>query len=162
VQAERGAEPRGEVALGYAFMVDSDGTWPIGVSGSNAWLVHPGIDIVIESQYSRGTFDFTDGIGEIDGDIWTVLGGPRFSVGSRNRPHARFQVLAGVATAKAYFGSFATKSLSGLAVQPGVGVEIPLNRAIAIRPQFDWLYSQLDGENTSAARATVNVAFRWY
>ena len=158
----RVAEQRGDVALGYAFMRDSDGTWPIGISGSNAWLVHPGVDIVVEAQYARGTFDLP--VGEIDGNIWTGLAGPRFSTGSRygDRPHALFQVLAGVATAKANFGSFASKSLTGLGVQPGFGVDIPLNRAVAIRPQFDWLFCRLDGVNTSAARVNVNVAFRLY
>ena len=143
-------------------MRDSDGTWPIGISGSNAWLVHPGVDIVVEGQYAQGTFDLP--VGEIDGNIWTGLAGPRFSTGSRygDRPQAFFQVLAGVATAKANFGAFASKSLTGLGVQPGFGVDIPLNRAVAIRPQFDWLFGRFDGVNTSAARVNVNVAFRLY
>jgi hypothetical protein len=156
------AEPRGDVAVGYTFMRDSNGTWPVGISGSSASLVHPGVDIVVEAQYARGTFDLP--VGHIDGNIWTALAGPRFSTGSRNgdRPHALFQVLAGVATPKAYFGSFATKSIIGLGVQPGLGVDIPLNRAVAIRPQFDWLLCRVDGENASAARVNVNVAFRLY
>ena len=163
--AQRGArvaEQRGDVALGYAFMRDSDGTWPIGISASSAWLVHPGVDVVVEAQYARGTFDLP--VGEIDGNIWTGLAGPRFSNGSRygDRPHALFQVLAGVATPKANFGSFASKSLTGLGVQPGFGIDIPLTRAVAIRPQFDWLFCRLDGVNTSAARVNVNVAFRLY
>jgi hypothetical protein len=156
------AEQHGEVAVGYTFMRDSNGTWPVGITGSSAWLVHPGIDIVVEAQYARGTFDLP--VGKIDGNIWTVLAGPRFSIGSRygDRPHPLFQVLAGVATPKAYFGSFATKSITGLGVQPGFGVDIPLNRAVAIRPQVDWLYCRLDGEDTNAARVNVNVAFRLY
>ena len=158
----RVAEQRGDFALGYALMRDAEGTWPLGIAGSNAWQVHPGLDIVFEAQYARTTLDFL--VGEIDGNIWTGLAGPRFSTGSRDadRPHALFQVLAGVATAKANFGSFASKSIAGLGVQPGFGVDIPLNRAVAIRPQFDWLFARLDGANTSAARVNVNVAFRLY
>jgi hypothetical protein len=158
----RVAEQDGDVAVGYTFMRDSDGTWPIGISGSRAWLVHPGIDIVVEAQYARGTFELP--VGKIDGNMWTALAGPRFSAGSRSgdRPHALFQVLAGVATPKAYFGSFSTYSTTGIGVQPGFGVDIPLNRAVAIRPQFDWLFCRLDGENASAARVNVNVAFRLY
>jgi hypothetical protein len=63
-------------------------------------------------------------------------------------------------TPKANFGSFASKSLTGLGVQPGFGIEMPLTRAVDIRPQFDWLFCRLDGVNTSAARVNVNVAFR--
>lgn len=156
------AEQRGDVAVGYAFMRDSDGTWPVGISGSRTWPVHPGVDIVAEAQYARGTFDLP--VGKIDGNIWTGLAGPRFTTGSSygDRPRALFQVLAGVATPKANFGSFASKSLTGLGVQPGFGVDIPLNRAVAIRPQFDWLFCRLDGVNASAARVNVNVAFRVY
>jgi hypothetical protein len=141
---------------------DSNGTWPVGVSGSSASLVYPGVDVVVEGQFARGTFNLP--VGKIDGNMWAALAGPRFSTGSRysDRPHALFQVLGGVATPKAYFGSFATKSITGLAVQPGFGVDIPLNRAIAIRPQFDWLFCRLDRENASAARVNVNVALRFY
>ena len=158
----RVAEPRGDVALGYAFMRDAEGTLPIGISGSNAWQVHPGVDIVVEAQHARGTFDLL--VGEIDGNISTGLAGPRFSTGSASgdRAHPLFQVLAGVATTKANFGSFASKSVTGLAVQPGFGVDIPLNRAVAIRPQFDWLLCRIDGVNASAARVNVNVVFRLY
>jgi hypothetical protein len=158
----RVAEKHGDVAFGYTFMHDSDGMWPIGISGSGAWLVHPNIGIVAEAQYSRGTFQLT--VGEIDGNIWTALAGPRFSAGSRrsDKPQALFQVLAGVATPKAYFGSFATKSITGFGVQPGFGVDIPVNRAVAIRPEVDWLFCRLDGENTSAVRVNVSVAFRLY
>ena len=154
------AEQRGDLAVGYAFMRDSDGTFPMGMSGSSAWLLHPGIDIVVEAQYAQGTFDLL--VGEIDGNLWTGLAGPRFSTRSRqgDRPHPLFQVLAGVVTGKANFGSFASKSVTGLGVQPGFGVDIPLSRAVAIRPQFDWLIARLDGVNTSAARVNVNVVFR--
>jgi hypothetical protein len=157
------AGQRGDFALGYAFMRDSDGGLPIGISGSNAWLVHPGIDIVVEGQfYAPGTFDLL--VGKIDGNIWTALAGPRFSTRSRagDRAYPVFQVLAGVVTAKANFGSFASKSVTGIGMQPGFGVDIPLNRAVAIRPQFDWLMARLDGENTSAARMNVNLVFRLY
>jgi len=158
----RGAEQRADVALGYAFMRDSEGTWPVGISGSNAWLVHPGIAIVVEAQGARSTLDLL--VGEVDGNIWTGLAGPRFSTGSRDgdRAHFMFQVLTGVVMTKANFGAFASKSVTGLGVQPGFGVEVPLNRVIAIRPQFDWLMSRLDRVNTSAARVNVNVVFRVY
>jgi hypothetical protein len=156
------AGQRGDFAVGYAFMLDADGALPIGFSGSNAWLIHPGIDIVVEGQYARGTVDLL--VGEIDGNVWTGLAGPRFSTRSRfgDRAHPVFQVLAGVVTAKANFGSFASKSVTGLGLQPGFGVDIPLNRAVAVRPQLDWLMARLDGENTSAARMNVNVVFRLY
>jgi hypothetical protein len=158
----RAAKPRGDVALGYAFMRDSEGTLPIGISGSNAWQVRPGLDIVVEAQHARGSFDFL--VGEIDGNVSTGLVGPRFSTGSASGSgaHPLFQVLAGVATSKANFGSFASKSVTGLGVQPGFGVDIPLNRAVAIRPQFDWLFCRLDGVNASPARVNVNVVFRLY
>jgi hypothetical protein len=159
--AQRRASQRGDFALGYAFMLDSDGALPLGISGSNAWRVHRGIDIVVEGQYARGTVDLL--VGEIDGDLWTGLAGPRFSIGSGGDGSLFvFQVLAGVVTAKANFGSFASKSVTGLGVQPGFGVDIPLNRAVAVRPQFDWLVARMDGENTSAARGSVNVVFRLY
>src|SRR4029078_3465666 len=91
------AGQHGDVAVGYAFMRDSDGTWPIGISGSSASPVHPGVDIVVEAQYARGTFDLP--VGKIDGNIWTALAGPRFSTGrsDSDRPHALYQVLVGVA-----------------------------------------------------------------
>jgi hypothetical protein len=148
--------------MGYAFMRDADGTLPMGISGSYAWQVHPGVDVVVEAQHARGTFDLL--VGEIDGNVSTGLAGPRFSIGSASgdRAHPLFQVLAGVATTKAYFGSFASNSVTGLAAQPGFGVNIPLNRAVAVRPQFDWLFCRIDGVNTSAARVNVNVVFRLY
>ena len=150
-------ERRGDVAVGYGLMHDVDGTLPIGISGSNGWTVQPGIDLVVEAQYSRGTGDFP--VGEVDGDILTALAGPRFRIKSRYGDGAQpfFQVLGGMVRAKVNFGSFASHTTTGLGVQPGIGVDVPLNRSVAVRPQFGWLVARLDGVNTSAARVSLSV-----
>ena len=58
------------------------------MSGSHAWLVHPGIDIVVEAQYARGTVDLP--VGKIDGNIWTGAGGsPLLDWIARRRQIAR-------------------------------------------------------------------------
>lgn len=158
----RVGQQRGDVSFGYVMMRDEEGMLPFGLSGGSANAVTRSVDVVLEAQYARGTLDLL--VGETDGNIWTVLGGPRFWTGSRdaNGPRPFVQVLGGVLTAKVYFGALATKSASTLAVQPGIGVDLPVNRSVAIRPQADWLLCRIDGVNASEIRLNANVVVRLF
>ena len=104
---------------------------PLGFAASDAWRVHPNVDVVVESQFSHKTFDF--GFVSDAATEWSVLAGSRFWFGSRNGQGTRAfgQVLGGMLSAKDVFSD----AIYGLGVQPGFGVEVPVARAVAIRPQ---------------------------
>jgi hypothetical protein len=153
---------RGDVAFGYVFAHDYAVSSPFGVAGSDAWRVHPDVDLVIESQFTHGNFDvlFTD----VGVNTWTLMSGPRFWGGSRYGQSIRAfgQVLAGVMGGTVKVGSFAIGSAAGFGMKPGFGVEVPVARAVAIRPQFDVLIGRLKGQTTKDVRFNVNAVFRLF
>lgn len=153
---------RGDVSIGYVFMHEDSLSLPMGLAGSDAWRVHPNIDVVIESAFAHGTADFiTTKVGV---NIWTLQGGVRVSGGSRygESVHAFGQILGGIANAKGSIGSIASTSSSGLAVSPGFGVEVPVSRVVAIRPQFDVLLTRIDSSWGKDIRFNVNAVFRLF
>ena len=137
-------------------------SFPLGIAGSDAWRVHPNVDIVLESQYTHGNLDLL--VVDVGANVWTLLGGARFWGGSRYGPATRAfgQVLAGVTTAKATLGALARESATGIGVQPGLGVEVPAGRIFAIRPQFDVLISHIADETGANIRFNVNAVFRLF
>jgi hypothetical protein len=146
----------GDVAVGYVFLYSDVHSMPLGFAASNAWRLHPNVDVVVEGQFSQKTFDF--GFVSDAAKEWSVLGGPRFSFGSRSgqSTSAFGQVLAGMLSAKDVLSS----GFYGYGVQPGFGVEVPVTRAVAIRPQVDLMIGRLQGETRTVNRFKVNVVFR--
>jgi hypothetical protein len=121
------------------------------------------VDFVLESQYVHGTVEGLITNASIGG--WSLLGGPRFYGGSRYGKNVRAfgQVLGGLPVEK---GSVAALGISdtevGWGVQPGSGIEVPVSRSIAIRPQFDVVIGRVSGVTETDYRFNVNVVFRLF
>jgi hypothetical protein len=153
---------RGDVSVGYSFLHYSDVTMPLGIVSADAWRVHPVIDFVVEGQYSHGNADLL--VTSVGANTWSLLGGPRFWGSSRYGQNVREfgEILGGVVTERATIGSLASGSATGFGFQPGFGVEVPVSRTVAIRPQFDVLISRISSETAYATRFNVNVVFRLF
>lgn len=152
------ARQRGDLAVGYAFLHETSLDFPAGVALSDSWRVARNVDLVLESQYERGS---RLGVGF---NVLGLLSGVRATTSSRDGtgPTAFGQVLTGVMRASATVGLSST-TLTGFAVQPGAGIEVPLGtRTVAVRPQLDVLFGHLAGEWTKDYRLNINVVFRLF
>jgi hypothetical protein len=150
-------EPRGDVAIGYAFMHETGLALPSGFTLSDSWRANRNLDLVVETQFEHGS------VGAIGVNIFGVLGGIRGSGSSRygNGTTAFGQVLAGLVRGSASV-AFQSAGVSGFGVQPGFGVEVPMTPKVALRPQFDVLITRISGGTTKDIRFNVNVVFRLF
>ena len=159
------SEQRGDVSFGYALMHDDGGTYPLGITGTDSWRVHSGsvdTDVLVESQYVHGNLDLllvNEGV-----NLWSVMGGVRLSGGSRYGDSVRGfgQVVGGVVSLRGTIGAFSGDTQFGWGVQPGFGVEIPLTRQFAIRPQADVLFWNVSGYDGHVFRFGVSAVFRLF
>lgn len=152
-QAVAAQERRGDFAVGYAFTRDAINL-PLAISASDAFRVASKFDVVLEGQFSHGS------VGDVGLNMWGVMGGPRVSSGSRyGEGVSGFgQVLVGLIGVSATYG-FDSVSNTGLGIQPGFGVEVPLSPKVAIRPQFDLPVGRFGGEWAVDKRFNMNVVF---
>jgi hypothetical protein len=134
---------------------------PLGIAASDAWRLHRNIDVVIESQFTRGTVD--PRLADLSASVWTLMGGARVWGASRGAQGAGFfgQVVTGVLRASSPQNTRAGAAGTGLGLQPGFGIEIPVARAMAIRPQVDVLIGRIDGTTTRNTRFNSNLVFRF-
>jgi hypothetical protein len=153
---------RGDVSIGYVFLHEDGASLPLGFALSDGFRLHPNLDVVVEGQYAHGTADLL--VAELGLNIWAVQGGVRGWGGSRygNSVRAFGQMLTGVGGFKVNLGSVASGSVTGWTLQPGGGVEIPVGRAVAIRPQFDVLIGRIEGTWANDPRVNLNVVFRMF
>lgn len=152
---------RGDFAVGYVYL-NSEASLPLGVALSDGFRLNPNLDLVVEGQYAHGTADVL--VAKLGLNVWAVQAGIRGWGGSRYGDGVRAfgQVLTGFGGFKVNLGSVASGSVTGWTVQPGGGVEIPLNRTVAIRPQFDVLLGRLEGTWGRDPRVNLNVVFRFF
>jgi hypothetical protein len=159
----RSPQQRGDFSVGHDFIHYANVDLPAGIALSDAWRIgRSNVDFLIESQFAHGTYDAL--IVELGASAFTGMAGVRFWGGSRygQSVGAFGEVLAGFATVKATLGSISSASVTGFAFQPGGGVEIPVSKTVAIRPQVDFPIGDFDGAWTSAVRFNVNVVFRLF
>jgi len=159
VSAQTAADvQRGDVSVGYSFMWEDGLTLPAGIMIADAWRVRPNLDVVLEFDFNHGTF--LDAIGA---NIFTYQAGVRGSFGSAygERVTQHLQLLAGMVTFRASALGDSVSS-SGLAIQPGYGLNIPVSRVVSIRPQLDWLISRVEGSWGHDRRVTLSAAFRFF
>jgi hypothetical protein len=146
-------ERRGDFAVGYAFTRDAINL-PLAITASDAFRLAPKFDLVLEGQFSHGS------VGDVGLNMWGVMAGPRIVSGSRyGEGVSGFgQVLVGVMGVSATYG-FDRVSNTGLGIQPGFGVEIPVSPKFSIRPQFDLPVGRFGGEWGVDKRFNVNAVF---
>ena len=165
---QQGSEQRGDFSVGYVFLHYSDSTdgvsynLPLGIAASDAWRINRNVDFVLESQYAHGNVDVLVTNAGVSG--WSLFGGPRFWGGSRYGQNVRAfgQVVGGVLVEKATIFGAELGTDVGWGIQPGGGVEVPVSRTIAIRPQFDVVIGRVAGVTETDSRFNVNVVFRLF
>jgi hypothetical protein len=151
---------RGDVAIGYAFLHYADTNLPVGIIGSDSWRVSRAADIVLEGGFSHG--QPFPGVGL---NTYTFLAGVRGSGRSRygSGTSAFGQLLAGIGRTSVgvtLVGELLSQTYFSL--QPGTGVEVPISRVIALRPQFDVPIRFANGEVDHIFRFNINVVFRLF
>ncbi|HZR23382.1 MAG TPA: hypothetical protein VFA59_07340 [Vicinamibacterales bacterium] len=126
------AQPSWEIAGGYSYLDDAPdrtnfplGWFASGGIGVTQWLTAVG-DV---SRHARSTLG-------IDLSTYAVLGGPRASA-RIGRVTEFGQVLVGLNHASSTVVGI-TSGDSGLAIQPGGGLDYPLSRRFAVRAQVDY------------------------
>ena len=151
----------GEVAGGYQFMRDRDlgEDFPSGWFVSGAGYLTDRIAIVGEvagSRWSETNSDF-DLIATVD--VITFLAGVRLRL--ERGPVVPFvQLLAGGARGRATLsglGAESSESATGLAIQPGGGVDVLLNDRMAARATFDYRRISFESQTTNQIRVAVGV-----
>jgi hypothetical protein len=124
-----------EISAGYSIAYDPRDaiTLPAGWIASIAKPLRPAIAAVAEVSGQHATIPLISSNAELS--VHTVMGGARAS--ARVGPFIEFaQGVIGIARISgSAFGS--TNSSTGLAFQPGAGVEWPFSRAWSARTQFD-------------------------
>ena len=145
------AEQRGDLAVGYAVMHD---IVPLsaGFYASGSWRLSQTTAFVTETQLEHGSRE------NVPLNLFALQAGLRFSGGSESSPSSRpfGQVLAGVVSGT---------DILGVALQPGVGVDVGLTPRIALRPQVDgliFLGGRVAGQTKKDVRFSVGVVFRLY
>jgi hypothetical protein len=156
---EQWADQRGNVAVGYGILHDSDAeeTFPTGWMFTVTGNVGKMLGIVGEVGGSYKSVDFLGSDANLR--VHSFLGGIRFmNQAQRAIPFAQF--LVGAATRNA---SFALVDLSetstGLAFQPGGGVDIRANEKFGLRVQGDYRIIRSDGETSNEFRFAVGAVF---
>ena len=148
--------PAAEVSASYSFLrfgvsngVNQNGA-SISVAGNlNHWLGLAGDFGGYHKTENGVTFN-----------TYTYLGGPRFSYRKSNRVTPFAQVLLGGAHGSlSAFGSSATGN--GFAYSAGGGLDLGLNRRLAVRPQLDYIGTRFSGTNISTVRASIGIVFRF-
>jgi hypothetical protein len=156
------AQQHGDFAFGYVMMKENGATLPLGIAISDAYRLGNKVDLVGEFAYASGDVNLL--ITKVDVSILTGLAGVRLSGGSRYGDSVRGfgQVLVGVVRASGSVGPLVSGSSSGLGIQPGFGVDVPLTRTMAIRPQMDVLLGRLEGEWTTDYRFGAHAVVRLF
>lgn len=145
---------RGDVGIGYTFMHDTGLSLPAGFVLSDAFRFRPNFDVVLETGYNHGS---VLGVGM---NVFGLSGGVRMSQPMQSNGTAVFgQVLTGlVRNSASLLGQ--TASVNGFNVQPGFGVELPVNQRWGVRPQFDVMIQHAQGVWDSNMRFGVSAVYK--
>lgn len=156
--------PKFEFAVGYQYMHDNDS----GLDYTKGWLVSAGADVVswfalvgeiAGSSKTLGSVGNTN----LDVNLYTFLGGPKFTA-TANAPVAPFvQVLFGAAHGSLSLGNSSSNlQIAGthFAVQPGAGIDFNPSPRFGIRVEADG--RAIDGVNDTVGQWRVigAVVFR--
>ena len=150
----RAQEPRVSIAGGYVFLQQQTAgdlglpTFPFGWIGTAAFrLGSSRLSAVGEFGISYQTNDFDE-----QAQLMAVLGGARYALYQSRRLTLFAQGLAGIER-------FSEPGLvdSGLAVQPGGGIDLFLSKNVFLRMQGDYRWSQASDATFHAYRAMAGV-----
>jgi hypothetical protein len=122
---------------GYSFYRDqSDGlTFGGGWLFSGARQMTPRIDLVGSISGSHRSDDVL-GVNIASSSIYTFAAGPKYTWPTRDRFTPFAQVLVGIATVHTSTLGLDDSS-AGLALQPGLGIDLPIRKPLALRIGFD-------------------------
>lgn len=153
------ADAKGDIAVSYSFLHDSDLATNFGVGWvfSGARHLNPVFSIVGEAG---GNYKTMQVLGtDVDLSVHSFLGGVRLRNENSSKAVPFAQVLSGVSRASA---SVLGASAAGNAftIQPGAGVDIQLRERMSLRAQGDFRILRSDGENSNEFRVAVGLAFR--
>jgi hypothetical protein len=144
--------PRADFSLGYSYLregfsggANTHGASLSGAGYFNNWLGLAG-DFGVYHLSQSG----------VSANTYTFLFGPRFSANRGHSVSPFVQALVGGDRLTA--GGASTHGFSWSA---GGGVDVALSRRIAIRPQFDYIGLRFANSTTHAARASINIVFRF-
>lgn len=148
--------PAGEVAGGYVFVRDFqiDTNFPLGWFASAGVNLGDGFAVIGEVSGSYATIDLfgTD----VDANVHTFMGGARF-VRRMDRITPFAQVLVGLARASGPGDSLVHQIrdvVTGLAIQPGGGVDVRLSERLSARVAADYRRIVSEDADGNALRFT--------
>lgn len=138
--------------------------WDVSIS-QRPYQSHPWVGGTIEASggYRDSTATAT-GVTVAESEAWyTAMGGPsaEFKIG-RVQPFARVLLGAVVDSASATTNNeTVSSSATHFGASMGGGVDVAVNRNVALRAQADWLWWQEYSQSVDMARAAVGVVFRF-
>jgi len=143
-----------DVAAGYAFVHDEDSSYNFrsGWTVSVAAHVTRWFEAAADAGGSYKTLS-------IPGDppkftVYSLMGGPRFSLAHAGRIAPFAQVLFGVARATTTVVGV-SESVRDFAYQPGAGVDVALRRHLAARLAADYRIIRAEGRNSKESRVVI-------
>lgn len=145
--------PRGDFSVGYSYFREgfSGGANTQGGSVSGAGYFNDWFGVVGDF----GVYHLSQS--GVTANTYTFLAGPRLSAGRGKSVSPFIQALVGADRLNVPgFGS-----THGFSWSTGGGVDLAVARHIAIRPQFDYIGLRFSNGTTHAARASINVVFRF-
>jgi hypothetical protein len=150
-QTDEPKEPKWNLEGGYAYMYDS--SWKqhllYGFSVSLTRRISPAISLVGEGGGSHGQTDNGFSI-----QRYAFLGGMKVH-GGEGQVRPFFQALVGYERQGGEVGL-----ATGIAVQPGGGVDLTVNDKLTLRAQGDYRFIREDGNNYNQYRISGGVV--WY
>lgn len=157
---------RGDVAVGYSVVTTlsnsntgaESATYPLGWLFSVSTKMGPVASLVGEvgGSYKTQSVLGTD----VNSNIHSFAGGIRFA-GSGTGASPFGQFLIGTARSAQGISGIGSFSTTGLVMQPGAGVDIPLSESVALRAQGDFALFRADGVTDHAFRLAFSAAFRF-
>jgi len=148
--------PAAEVSASYSFLrfgvshgVNQNGA-SVSVAGNfNRWLGLVGDVGGYHKTEAGATFN-----------TYTYMGGPRFSY--RNSSHVSPFAQALVGGARGSLNAFGSSgSGNGFAYSVGGGVDLGLNKHIALRPQLDYIGTSFSGTHINTVRGSFGIVLRF-
>jgi hypothetical protein len=151
--------PRAEIFGGYQFThLGGSGTdinangWNASLTGNfNSWF---GVAADFGAVYKT--------ISGVSTNVYTYTGGPVVALNSRGQVNPFVHALFGGAHAGASLTGVGSASDNGFTTMLGGGVDVKLNRLLAVRGQADWVYYHFNGNGESHnVRVSTGIVLRF-
>ena len=152
-----------DISDNLAIAVDISANYKFGISPSDSFDgVVPALDQDFQGySFNRPETDWCSAVVtqcDVRTNVTTAMIGPRFYFGGGDGARPFVHVLGGVSRSLKKVGTFFNFTSTNFAVQPGVGVDVPVNDRVGVRFQVDYRRVFFGENDQIGANATLASA----